>query len=152
MLVIERRASFSLSRQRLIRLVHLTTLTQRLPSVASKLQHGGNKNPRPKGSQKHKRSVKHHPPGCIDSRDTTRGRCAQGLRALIGHAAAPTAKQRDELAPSHYSLTSSAVASSVGGKSSPSSLAVWWLITSSNLVDCMTGKSMGLAPLRMRPT
>ena len=43
------------------------------------------------------------------------------------------AKQRDELAPSH-SITSSARASSVGGTSRPSALAVLRLITSSYLV------------------
>jgi hypothetical protein len=51
-----------------------------------------------------------------------------------------------------YSITSSAVESSVGGTVRPSSLAVCTLITSSNLLDCMTGRSAGLAPLRMRPT
>ena len=38
-----------------------------------------------------------------------------------------------------------------GGTVRPSILAVWALMTSSNLVVCMTGKSAGLAPLRMRP-
>jgi hypothetical protein len=33
----------------------------------------------------------------------------------------------------------------------PSALAVGTLMTSSNLVDCTTGKSAGLAPLRTRP-
>src|SRR6266508_6627988 len=53
--------------------------------------------------------------------------------------------------PSHHSITSSAVASSVGGTVRPSILAVWALMTSSNLLDCTTGRSAGLAPLRMRP-
>src|SRR5262249_31885680 len=60
------------------------------------------------------------------------------------------AEQRDELAASH-AITSSARASSVGGISNPMRLAVLRLITSSNFVDWMTGKSAGLAPLRMRP-
>ena len=60
------------------------------------------------------------------------------------------AEQRDELAPVH-SITSSARASSVGGTVRPSILAVWALMTSSNLVDCTTGRSAGFAPLRMRP-
>jgi hypothetical protein len=34
----------------------------------------------------------------------------------------------------------------------PSIVAVWALMISSNLVDCTTGKSAALAPLRMRPT
>ena len=53
---------------------------------------------------------------------------------------------------SAHSITSSAVASSVGGTVRPSILAVWALMTSSNLTDCTTGKSAGLAPLRIRPT
>jgi hypothetical protein len=60
------------------------------------------------------------------------------------------AQQSDELAPLH-SITSSARASSCGGTVRPSIRAVAWLITSSNLTDCTTGKSAALAPLRMRP-
>src|SRR5262249_5849082 len=61
------------------------------------------------------------------------------------------AQQRDELAPPH-SITSSARASSVGGTSRPSALAVLRLMTSSKLVGSSTGRSEGLAPLRMRST
>src|SRR5262245_48931464 len=50
-----------------------------------------------------------------------------------------------------HSITSSAVASSASGTVRPSILAVGALRTSSNLVDCTTGKSAGFAPLRMRP-
>src|SRR5262249_5786012 len=53
--------------------------------------------------------------------------------------------------PPHHSITSSASASSFGGRLRPSILAVWALMTSSNLVDCTTGKSAGFTPLRMRP-
>src|SRR5262249_18028278 len=60
------------------------------------------------------------------------------------------AQQRDGLPPLH-SITSSAVAMSVGGTAMPSILAVWALMTSSNLLDCTTGRSAGFAPLRMRP-
>ena len=42
-------------------------------------------------------------------------------------------------------------ASSVGGTVRPSALAVLRLITSSNVVGCVTGKSAGLLPLRIRP-
>jgi hypothetical protein len=52
---------------------------------------------------------------------------------------------------SHHSITSSAVATSVCGTSSPSALAALRLIANSNLVGCITGRSAGLAPLRMRP-
>ena len=51
-----------------------------------------------------------------------------------------------------YSITSSARASRVGGTPRPSVLAVWVLMTSSNLVDCRTGRSAGFSPLRRRPT
>ena len=44
-------------------------------------------------------------------------------------------EQRDELAPPHHSITSSAVARSDGGTVSPSILAVCMLMTSSNLLD-----------------
>src|SRR3954454_14062675 len=50
-----------------------------------------------------------------------------------------------------YSITSSAWASSVGGTVRPSDLAVLMLITNSNLVGCCTGRSDGLAPLRIFP-
>ena len=48
-----------------------------------------------------------------------------------------------------YSITSSARPISIGGTSMPSALAVDRLMTSSNLVGCWTGKSAGLAPLRI---
>src|SRR5262245_14828409 len=50
-----------------------------------------------------------------------------------------------------YSITSSASARSRSGTVSPSALAAFKLITSSNLVDCITGRSAGFSPLRMRP-
>ena len=60
-------------------------------------------------------------------------------------------EQRDELASPH-SITSSARASSVGGTSRPSALAVLRFRMSSNFVGCMTGRSAGLAPERILPT
>src|SRR5262249_26596100 len=60
-----------------------------------------------------------------------------------------TAEQRDEPAALH-SITSSARARSVDGTSKRSARAVLRLITSSNLVACMTGRSIGLVPLRIR--
>src|SRR5215813_1293416 len=51
-----------------------------------------------------------------------------------------------------YSITSSAVASRVGGTARPSIVAVWTFKTSSSLLDCATGKSASFAPLRMPPT
>jgi hypothetical protein len=49
-----------------------------------------------------------------------------------------------------YSTTSSARASSVGGTSRPSALAVLRLITKSYLVGACTGRSAGFSLLRMR--
>ena len=60
------------------------------------------------------------------------------------------AEQCNERAPFH-SITSSARASSDGGTVRPSVLAVWALMTGSNFDVCTTGRSAGLAPLRMRP-
>jgi hypothetical protein len=50
-----------------------------------------------------------------------------------------------------HSITASARASIAGGTVRPSILAVSVLMTNSKLVDCATGRSAGLAPLRMRP-
>src|SRR5262249_55327500 len=51
------------------------------------------------------------------------------------------AEQRDELSAFHYSITSSARASSMGGISRPIARAVGRLMMKSNLVDCTTGRS-----------
>src|SRR5262245_56639734 len=51
-----------------------------------------------------------------------------------------------------HSITSLARASTDGGISRPSALAVLRLITSSYLVGVCTGRSAGFAPLRMRST
>jgi len=51
-----------------------------------------------------------------------------------------------------YWITSSARCSSDGGMVSPRALAVFMLITNSNFVGCSTGKSAGLAPLRILST
>ncbi len=61
-----------------------------------------------------------------------------------------TAEQRNEFAPVH-SITSSASNCIAFGTARPSALAVFRLITSSNLVGCTTGRSAGRAPLRIRP-
>jgi len=50
-----------------------------------------------------------------------------------------------------YSITSSARASSIGGTSRPSALAVLRLMTNSYLVTCWMGRSTGFSPLRIRP-
>jgi len=50
---------------------------------------------------------------------------------------------------SRHSITSSARARSVGGTERPRILAVLRLITSSSFVGCSTGKSPGVAPLKI---
>src|SRR5262249_19556361 len=65
-----------------------------------------------------------------------------------------TAERRDKLAPLYrcnHSITSSASASSLSGIVRPSVFAVFRLMTNSNLVACITGRSAGFSPLRMRP-
>jgi hypothetical protein len=57
----------------------------------------------------------------------------------------------DELAAFH-SITSSAATNSVCGTVRPIALAVLRLMASSNFVGWRTGRSAGLAPLRIRPT
>jgi hypothetical protein len=47
-----------------------------------------------------------------------------------------------------YWITPSAVASSVSGMVRPRALAVFRLMTNTNLVGCRTGRSPGLAPLK----
>ena len=59
--------------------------------------------------------------------------------------------KRNELPPSH-SITSLAWARSRGGTVSPKALAVFKLITNSNLVGCSTAKSAVLVPLRILST
>src|SRR5262249_11943698 len=72
------------------------------------------------------------------------------LRARRQRPRGSAAEQRDEVAALH-SITSSARPSSGSGKVMPSAFAVLRLRISSTLVDCRTGKSAGLSPLRMRP-
>src|SRR5262245_48199728 len=62
------------------------------------------------------------------------------------------AEERDEFAPLHYSITSSARASTAGGTWRPSVLAVLRLMTSSYFVGACTGRSAGFSPLRMWST
>ena len=52
---------------------------------------------------------------------------------------------------SSYSITSSAAFSKPNGTARPSVLAVFKLMTKSNLVGCKSGRSAGFSPLRIRP-
>jgi hypothetical protein len=49
----------------------------------------------------------------------------------------------------HHSVTSSARARSAGGSAMPIAFTVLRLMTSSNFVDCSTGRSAGFAPFRI---
>ena len=51
-----------------------------------------------------------------------------------------------------HRITLSALANMLGGMVNPICLAVLRLITNSNLVGCSTGRSAGLAPLRILST
>src|SRR5262245_2944472 len=51
-----------------------------------------------------------------------------------------------------HSITSSATANIAGGTLTPSALAVFRFMTSSNVVGCSIGKSLGLAPLKILST
>src|SRR5215813_5378225 len=62
------------------------------------------------------------------------------------------ANKRDEVASSHYSITSSARRRIDVGNSRPIAFAVFKLTTSSNRVGCSTGSSAGVAPLRILAT
>jgi hypothetical protein len=72
------------------------------------------------------------------------------LMPRLDRPSAPAAtEQRDEFAPFHHSITSSARASSVGGTSRPSNFAVGRLMASSYFEACSTGRSAGFVPFRI---
>jgi hypothetical protein len=64
-------------------------------------------------------------------------------RAITGR------EQVQQCKAKNYSVTSSASSCNEAGTSMPSSRAVCRLMTSSNLVDCWTGRSEGFAPCRI---
>src|SRR5262249_790574 len=74
------------------------------------------------------------------------------LRARRRGPARGATQQRDERAPRDHSITSSAVCRNGSGMVRPSAFAVLRLMTSSYLVGCWTGRSLALAPLRIRST
>ncbi len=81
------------------------------------------------------------------------------VRSSTGRRARPTAVVRRNFVRCRtghssiaYSITSLASTNSRGGTVRPSVVAVLRLMTSSNLVGCCTGRSVGLAPLGIVPT
>jgi len=85
-----------------------------------------------------------------DSSGLSEPTCASGIRprAACGETNSRTHASQQKV---FYSITSSAVASNIAGTSRPSVLAVFRLMTNSNLVGRTTGKSLGFSPLRIRP-
>src|SRR6266481_1495457 len=80
-------------------------------------------------------------------------RSDQTIKKLLWHGGRPhmgPGVRRDDVRL--HSITSSARASSVGGTSRPSALAVLRLMTSSNLIGCWIGSSPALVPLSTRST
>ena len=72
----------------------------------------------------------------------------QGIAFLPGGARPLVAALASSWRTARHSITSSARASSVIGKVSPSVLAVFRLMTNSTFTTCWTGNSAGFAPLR----
>src|SRR5262245_33018814 len=81
---------------------------------------------------------------------------SRDLRCLLGARAQrpchSAAEQRDELAASDHSMTSSARSRNDSGIVRPSACAVVRLMTRSNFVGCSTGRSAGFAPRRILST
>src|SRR5271167_5059758 len=95
-------------------------------------------------------------PGCVHCDDQTALSCDHLIFSV--HAAqpaimswAPAFTEPSGFAPPH-SITSSAVARSVGGTVRPSAFAVLRLITSSNLTGNWMGRSLGFSPFNIRST
>jgi hypothetical protein len=70
--------------------------------------------------------------------------------AVPGPMYGPAVRCKRTLSTPH-SITSLAIARRSGGTVRPRAFAVFRLMTRSKLVGCMTGRSAGTAPLRMRP-
>src|SRR5262249_45196214 len=86
--------------------------------------------------------------------DIKKPNCRHGrpLRPRHNRPCRRAAEQRDELAAPHHSITSSARRSNASEKVRPIALAAFRLITRLNFVGACTGRSLGLAPRRMRST
>ena len=77
---------------------------------------------------------------------------AAGYRIDLPATAASSASAVNTSEALDYLITSSARCSNAGGIVNPSALAVFRLMTSSNFVGCSTGRSVGLAPLKILST
>ena len=88
----------------------------------------------------------------IGSKSVSDHRHLRLLRARDERPSCHTAEQRDELAPPHHSITSSARAITAVGITMPRDCAVLELTTSSNFAERITGNSAGFSPFKTRPT
>jgi len=76
----------------------------------------------------------------------------QNAKCLSAFTSALTKTGREQMQQTaSYSISSSAMASSPDGMVRPNAFAVCKFMTNSNLVDCITGRSAGLKPLRILP-
>jgi hypothetical protein len=98
------------------------------------------------GPQRRDGRVPAGPPICRTFPTDFSYRCARA----VSDSSRRTAEPRDEITSLH-SITSSAMASNIGGTSMPITLAACKLIANSNLVECMISGSAGFSSLRMRP-
>src|SRR5262249_23898668 len=71
------------------------------------------------------------------------------LRARRERPCSRAPDERDEVAPPHHSITSSASRRNDSGIVSPSAFAVLRLTVRSNLVGCSTGRSAGRVPCKI---
>lgn len=77
--------------------------------------------------------------------------CERNVR-LYGRRQGNRVAQDSSLAAHAYLITLSALARMFGGIVSPICLAVFRLITNSNLVGCSTGRSAGFTPFKILST
>ena len=94
----------------------------------------------------------HEPPRHLGERAAVMPPKAAAPSRDKGGRGGPTTDSRSAANKFHHSITSSARTKSVCGIVNPSALAVFRLMTSSNLTVWWTGRSAGLAPLRSFPT
>ena len=88
--------------------------------------------------------------GSLAERQYTHQRPGLDEHRGAGYSAGDVVRARR--ASTRYSITWSARSSSVCGMVRPSALAVFMLMTNSNLVGCSTGRSPGFAPFRIFTT
>jgi len=99
-----------------------------------------------------KRNVRHCPGQKPHRRSRSGCVTSAGLESVRHEVEEAEGDRADEGAPVHHSMIWSARTRMDCGIVRPSALAVFTLMTSSNFVGCSTGRSAGLAPLRILST